>query len=70
MKEWSVPKQASHKMQSYRLRIDAIEALSKLQEALNQKLNIRISKTQILELLIIDAAKSNGEKVAKLIQNK
>jgi len=66
-----VPKQASHKMmRSFKLSSEVIDALDRLTEAVNQKINIKVSRTQILELLILDAAKSNGDKVTKLIQSK
>lgn len=46
------------KMCSFRLRFEAIEALEELFEKINKRSNIKISRTQILELLVIDAHKN------------
>ncbi len=53
----------------YRFRVETIEALNDLTEKLNTKVNIKLSMTNILELLIIDASR-NPKKVLELIEGK
>lgn len=55
------------KMRSFRLRVDTIEALNTLTQAVNNKANIKISATNILELLIREAVKEDGDKIIQLI---
>jgi hypothetical protein len=55
------------KMRSFRLRTDTIDTLHELTKAVNNKTNIKISATNIIELLIRDAAKEGGEKIIQLI---
>lgn len=57
------------KMQSYRLRLETIDALKDLTKAANKHSNLKLSATNILELLILDASKANVDKVLKLIRN-
>ena len=56
------------KMRSFRLRVETIDALEDLRKKVNKKSNIKISMTQILELLIIDANK-NPAKVLEIIND-
>jgi hypothetical protein len=46
------------KMRTFRLRIEAIDALQELTDKVNKKGNIRLPRTQVLEILLMDAAKS------------
>jgi len=55
------------KMRSFRLRTDTIDILHELTKTVNKKANIKISATNIIELLIRDAAKEGGEKIIQLI---
>jgi hypothetical protein len=55
------------RMRSFRLRVDTIEALHQLTQDVNQKANIKISATNILELLIREAVKEDGDKIIHLI---
>jgi hypothetical protein len=57
------------KMQSYRLRLDTIDALKDLTVEVNKHTNLKLSATNIIELLIRDAAKGNVDRVLKLIRN-
>lgn len=58
----------SSKMRSFRLRNEAIQALHELTEAANEHSNIKLSATNILELLILDAAKGDKKRVLSLIK--
>lgn len=55
------------KMRSFRFRTDTIEMLNELTSAVNENTNIKISATNIIELLVRDAAKESGEKIIHLI---
>jgi hypothetical protein len=55
------------KMRSFRLRLDTIEILHELTENVNKTANIKISATNIIELLIREAAKEGGDKIITLI---
>jgi hypothetical protein len=57
------------KMQSFRFRLDTIDALKDLTSHVNKHSNLKLSATNILELLILDAAKGNVDRVLKLIRN-
>ena len=57
-------------MRSFRLRIDTIETLNILTQAVNGKANIKISATNIIELLIREAANEDGDKIINLINSK
>jgi hypothetical protein len=55
------------KMRSFRLQTETIQTLERLTSFVNSRMNIKISTTLILELLIKEAAKDNGERIVKLI---
>ena len=57
------------RMKSYRFRVETIDALNCLTKAVNKKTNIKISATNILELLVIDAAKEDIDKIVSLINS-
>jgi hypothetical protein len=57
---------ANTKKRAYRFRVETIELLEELTAKVNKKTPIKISITQILELLIIDAHK-NVPKVLSLL---
>jgi hypothetical protein len=59
--------QKSSKMKTYRFRLETIEALEALTQAVNKKMNIKISTTNILELLVRDAAKGDVDKIIRLM---
>lgn len=59
-------KGAAGKMCTFRLRYEAIEGLAELAEKVNKKTKIKVSKTQVLEVLIMDALKSPSHLVSIL----
>jgi 3-oxoacyl-[acyl-carrier-protein] synthase III len=55
------------KMRSYKLRVEAIEALDELVKEANRHTNIKLSATKILELLINRASKRTVKEVIESI---
>lgn len=57
------------KLRTYRLRLETIEALEELKKEINKVVNIKISATSIIELLILEASKNDIKKVINMINN-
>lgn len=58
------------RMQSYRLKAETIDALEDLTNSVNKKLNISLSRTAILELIITTAARKGDDWIISLLKNK
>jgi RNA recognition motif-containing protein len=54
-------------IKSFRLSKETLKSLQELTKKVNSKLNVRVSANRIVELLIQDAAKDNGNKVLNII---
>jgi hypothetical protein len=59
--------QTTHKMTTFRMRVLAIEELDELTKKINKKLNIKLAKGTIVELLILDASRRNLSEVVDII---
>lgn len=57
-KKLGLIRKAAGKMCTFRFRFEAIEALSDLTAKVNKRSSIKISKTQVLEILVIEAHKN------------
>ena len=55
------------KMQTYRLRLETIDALKDLTNEANKHSNIKLSATSILEIIILGAARNPINKVLELL---
>jgi hypothetical protein len=59
----------TRKLQSFRLRIEVIEALRELTKKVNKKSNIKISMGGVLELLILNAHHKNATEILDMAKD-
>jgi hypothetical protein len=61
-------KEKKRKLQTFRLRIEVIEALREITDKINKKSAIKIPMGTIIELIILDASKKDVSEIIDLIK--
>lgn len=56
-------------LRSFRMHLETAEKLDQVVDYVNGKLNIKVSKNSIVELIIKEAVKDGGKKILSLINN-
>lgn len=61
-------KEKKRKLQTFRLRIEVIEALYELTDKINKKSAIKIPMATVIELIILDASQKDASEIIDLIK--
>ncbi len=61
-------KEKKRKLQTFRLRVEVIEALHEITDEINKKSAIKIPMGTVIELIILDASKKDVSEIIDLIK--